>query len=651
MKVERAASIPLALHDPYFSVWSSCDHLYDEDPVHWSGQRQKLRGYLTVDGVVYSFLGDREFHTPIPQTSVDVTATNTTYTFENEKVMLNVSFTSPLLLDDLTLVSRPCTYVDFAIERKADCSVKVDFLVSADLVRRRESPLIGCSYRKDTFAYACMGKAMQQPLGNSGDNITIDWGYVYLASDAPEAVLAYEEKNEQITASLSFGSKKDAAGLVLAYDDLLSVNYFGEWRKAYWTHTYSDILEAIGASLADKKEVLSRCRALDRDLEEKARCAGGEEYAFLCSMSYRHAIAAHKLITDEKGEVIFLSKENDSNGCIGTVDVSYPSVPLFLLYNTEYVKGMLRPVFRFAACEVWEYDFAPHDVGRYPYAWGQVYGLNGEKENREFCYEQGAVLPAFCRYPKNSNIYDLKYQMPVEECGNMLLMTAAVCRLEESPAFAKPYMGVLKQWTRYLLAYGADPGEQLCTDDFAGHLSHNVNLSAKAIMGIEAYAQLAGQLGFTEEAKEYHEKAAEMAKEWEKRSDAGDHYALSFGSPETWSLKYNLVWDRFFGSGLFSDGVYEKELAYYIKKANPYGTPLDSRRAYTKSDWILWCAAMAAHPEEARALIAPVADYLKNTKSRIPFSDWYETVTGEYCHFKARSVQGGIFMPMLMREN
>ena len=169
-------------------------------------------------------------------------------------------------------------------------------------------------------------------------------------------------------------------------------------------------------------------------------------------------------------------------------------------------------------------------------------------------------------------------------------------------------------------------------------------------MGIEAYSQLAGQLGLEDSAREYHEKAAAMAKDWEKRSDVGDHYVLAFGSPETWSLKYNLVWDKFFGSALFSGEVYEKELAYYVQKKNVYGTPLDSRREYTKSDWILWCAAMAESPEQAETLIAAVADYLKNTKSRFPFSDWYDTVTGEYCHFKARSVQGGIFMPILMKQ-
>lgn len=653
MNITRAASIPLVLHDPYFSIWSSTDHLYDADPVHWCGRRQQLRGYVTVDGVVYSFLGDREFHEAIAQKSVDVTATSTAYEFENEKLVLTVRFTSPLLLDDFTLVSRPCTYINFSVEKKTDCEVAIDFLVSADLVSQREEKLVGCSAHRPAregapaFSYAQMGKAAQRPLGGSGDNVTIDWGYVYAASSDDNAVCSYDEKNRRLSCHLPLEME---SGMILAFDDLLSINYFGQWRKAYWTNTYNTILDAIGAAFADRAETLTRAAVLDGQIEELARKAGGEEYAFLCSMSYRHAVAAHKLITDEKGDIIFLSKENDSNGCIGTVDVSYPSVPLFLLYDTEYVKGMLRPVFEFAACDVWEYDFAPHDVGRYPYAWGQVYGMDGKKGGHWFSGKDGEVFPAFYQYPAGTGIYDFKYQMPVEECGNMLVMTAAVCGMDGNADFAKPHMAVLKKWTQYLLEYGADPGEQLCTDDFAGHLSHNVNLSAKAIMGVEAYARLAGQLGMAAEAQEYHQKAADMAADWERRALSDDHYVLAFGNPDTWSLKYNLVWDRLWGSGLFSDEVYEKELDYYVKKTNDYGTPLDSRRDYTKSDWVLWCAAMAKDTEQARALIAPVASYLKDTESRVPFPDWYETVTGKYCHFIARSVQGGIFMPALMKK-
>lgn len=645
MKVTRAASIPLIMHDPYFSIWSSSDHLYDADTVHWTGKRQQIRGYLTVDKTVYCFMGDKEFHQILPQISLDVTATATTYTFENDKVRLCCRFTSPLILSDPLLVSRPCTYIDFMVEKKNADNVKLDFIVSADLVRQEKDEVAGFAGTfKQDFSYASMGRMRQQPLGSSGDHTTIDWGYVYLAGN-DKSTITYDAANEAIRCQAA--DLNGQTTLILAYDDLASINYFGEWRKAYWTTRYKTILEAISAAFADQKKVYKQASEIDSEIEAKAKKIGGDDYAFLCVMSYRHAIAAHKLITDEDQNLIFLSKENDSNGCIGTVDVSYPSVPLFMLYNTEYVKGMLRPIFRFADCEVWTYDFAPHDVGRYPYAWGQVYGRSDE-ENKRFRSDNQFVYPPYYMYPSGSNVYGLRDQMPVEECGNMLIMTAMVCRMEQNVSFALPYMETLKKWREYLIRYGADPGEQLCTDDFAGHLSHNTNLSVKAIMGIEGYAQIAALAGEKDEAKKYHKIAVDMASDWEKRAKADDHYQLVFGEgkKDTWSLKYNLIWDKLWKSGLFSDEVYEKELAYYKKKANRYGTPLDSRAAYTKSDWILWCAAM----DNTAALIQPVAAYLKETTTRVPFSDWYQTDSGMYCYFIARSVQGGIFMPMLAEQ-
>lgn len=655
MLIQRAASIPLVLHDPYFSIWSSADHLYDTDPTHWTGARQQLRGYLTVDGNVYCFLGDKEFHEALPQTSICVTATATEYTFENEKVRLICRFTTPVIPENPTLVSRPCTYVDFTVEKKLASSVTLNFEVSADLVRQKKDKVIGHTgkYHETEaggYSYASMGRALQQPLGSSGDHVTIDWGYVYLACDDKDSVLAYDNANEKLTAKLAFTEKVSQSGIILAYDDLLSINYFGQWRKAYWTQTYATILDAIQAAFADKADVFEQAAQLDTSVETKAHEIGGDAYAFLCNMSFRHVFAAHKLITDEEGNIIFLSKENNSNGCIGTVDVSYPSTPLFFLYNTEYVKGMLRPIFKFASTDAWNFDFAPHDVGRYPYAWGQVYGLNNKL--RDSVYEDPApsVYPPFFLYPADSDIYVFNYQMPVEECGNMLIMTAEVCRQEESGAFARPYWEILKQWCSYLIKYGSDPGEQLCTDDFAGHLAHNVNLSVKAIMGIEAFARIAKQLGYDEESEKYHQTAEEMAKDWEKRALTQDHYMLAFDRPDTWSLKYNLVWDRLWDSHLFSEDVYEKELAYYEKMKNPYGTPLDSRSTYTKSDWILWCASMAKDKEVTKRLLEPVADYLAHTETRIPFSDWYYTDTGRYHSFIARSVQGGIFMPILMQK-
>lgn len=167
-------------------------------------------------------------------------------------------------------------------------------------------------------------------------------------------------------------------------------------------------------------------------------------------------------------------------------------------------------------------------------------------------------------------------------------------------------------------------------------------------MGIEAYAKIAKLMGNGEEAEKYHAIAANMATDWERRALADDHYMLAFGNAESWSLKYNLVWDKVWHTKLFSDQVYTAELSYYQKQSREFGVPLDNRATYTKSDWILWCAAMTSDIDQRKALISPVAHYLKDTSTRVPFSDWFDTITGKFVYFIARSVQGGLYMPIYM---
>lgn len=253
-------------------------------------------------------------------------------------------------------------------------------------------------------------------------------------------------------------------------------------------------------------------------------------------------------------------------------------------------------------------------------------------------------------YPAGSDIYDPALQMPVEESGNMVIMAAALAYLEGNMEFVREEMPLLKKWTEYLLKYGEDPGNQLCTDDFAGHLAHNTNLAVKAIMGIWCYGLLLEMDGQREEARTYQEKAGQLAKDWEKRADAGDHTMLAFGTPESWSLKYNLIWDILFDSGLFSKELFEKELDWYLKKQNRYGVPLSNRETYTKSDWILWVASFAKTKERMEKLIAPLVTYLEETPDRVPFSDWYDSVSAQEMSFQNRTVQGGLFMPLLKEK-
>jgi hypothetical protein len=642
----RLPSVPLITCDPYFSVWSPGDRLYDNDTVHWTGRVQRIGGTAVIDGKPFRFMGLGS-DPALTQTALEVSATASRYVFEGAGIILNLEFLSPLLLDDLDLLSRPLSYIGARVQVTDGAAHEVDlnFSFSGNFCTCRDepAPLIGGTHDLGNSTAAWTGKRNQGPLSHSGDNITIDWGYLYLAVPSGQGRVFVSGAGEGLGAQLRFSALKGAGEsfLAAAYDDVASINYFGEFRKGYWARNGKTIFRVLEEGIRDYRTIRERCGSFDRELAARAEAAGGKAYTSILNLAYRQTIAAHKLITDEKGEPVFISKECFSNGCAATVDVSYPSTPLYLLYNPELVKGMLRPILRFAGQPAWTCDFAPHDAGRYPHVTGQVYGLAGEGMRNTETY------PPYYAFPANSALYNLRYQMPVEECGNMLIMMAALAKAEGNADFSRPYLDLAEKWVRYLVEYGEDPGEQLCTDDFAGHLAHNCNLAAKAIMGIEAYAIVLDMAGDRTGAGEYHVRAKTLAAAWSANTARGDHSALVFDKQEGWSLKYNLVWDLLFNSRLFPPELFASELSWYSKQQHTYGVPLDSRRDYTKSDWILWTAAFTRDRAQREALIGPIAKFLKETEDRVPFSDWYDTVSARHYYFQNRTVQGGLFMPLL----
>lgn len=620
----RAPAIPLITVDPYFSIWSFTDKLYESPTVLWTGQSNKMVGILTVDGEQYAFMSGCDGLPHLEQRSVDVDALSTTYVFSNEAVELTAVFLTPVLPYDLYLLTRPVSYLDVrcrSLDGKFhECSVSI--AVSSEICVADNEPVVTEEVLLDgTIPAVKMGAQTQKPLNRSGDGIKIDWGYLWLAVRGENAVAKALPAcpTGEVFAQAAADVSREGALFTFAFDDVASIEYFGEWLRSYWNKSGETIETAIQKAYQDYELCVSKSRVFSDDLKDKATRSGGEKYAELLLLAYRQVIAAHKLVLDKNGELWYISKECHSNGCAATVDVSYPSIPMFLIYNPALVQGMLRPVFHYVDKGDWAYDFAPHDVGRYPLLNGQVYGERPTEG-----------------------------QMPVEECGNMILMCAALTAATNDTTYAAMHLETLESWCRYLIRYGEDPENQLCTDDFAGHLAHNCNLSLKAIMGVAGLASIYAKLGKADKAKELMVTAKRMADSWVTRAANGDgSYRLAFDQPGSFSMKYNVVWDGVFGFDLFDTQVIASELAGYRTRFQPYGLPLDSRKTYTKSDWLVWVASMAESKDEFEAFIAPLWQAYNDSPSRVPMGDWYETTDATRLYFQHRTVQGGLFMKLL----
>ena len=624
----RAPATPIINIDPYFSIWTENSVL--ENTVHWTGKPNTMSGRVFVDGEEFHFLGFNENNIPeMTVENVEIDAFSTIITYANTAICLTAHFTSPTLVDDLYYASRPVTYCKVSYESLDGNShtVAVKFTASEELVLEKKgcNTVVTAPVDIKGITAIKMGNANQNVLSRSDDYICIDWGYLYLGVNGDGK--AYSSALDNMNAISVEADLNSDALFLFGYDDIYSIQYFGDNLKAYWRKDGKTIEQAIVEAANEYNTLLARCNAFSDKLKKDATQKGNEKYADMLLLSVRQIMAAHKLVVDKDGNNLYVSKECSSNGCAATVDVTYPSAPIFLLYNTELLKGMLRPIMRYAASDEWRFDFAPHDVGQYPLLNGQFYGVKRENGNTEI---------------------DKNMQMPVEECGNMIILFAAICDADNDVSFAKEHIDTISLWSKYLIKYGLDPENQLCTDDFAGHLAHNVNLSIKAIMGISAYSRILQRLGKNDEAQKMMNTAREYAASVIERAKNNDvSYRLAFDQPDTFSLKYNSVWDKLWGTNLFPQEFYDGEIARYKKEMLPYGVPLDSRKNYTKSDWLLWVASIADNQGDFDLLVDSLWNSYNQTADRAPMTDWYYCDSAKISMFRHRTVIGGLFMKLM----
>jgi len=654
---QRPPAVPLVAHNPYFSIWSTADKLTDQETRHWTGASQPIAGLARIGGSTYRFMGAEPREIPaMRQLSIEVTPTHSVYRFQADLVKLTVDFFTPAFPRDLDALSRPVTYLTFSAtgpgDRELSILLDVDPVIA---VNSADEAVTWGRSRAQGLSVLNVGSRDQRVLNRPGDDLRIDWGYFHLAipddastqsSLSQESVAEFlqsgalppsdqmdmprmpREGAAHLAVLLPLG--KPAAEparrhLLLSYTEDFAIEYMGRKLRPYWQRNGMSVQQMLATAEHDYPALEQRSLRFDHELMADLEKAGGKDYAQLAALAYRQTLAAHGFAADFDGTPMLFPKENFSNGCISTVDVLYPSAPFFLFFNPELLEAQLKPVLEYAALPRWKWPFAPHDLGTYPLANGQVYG-GGELTEDD--------------------------QMPVEESGNLLIVVAAMGREQNNWEFSRKYWPQFTKWAEFLRNKGLDPDNQLSTDDFAGHLAHNANLSIKAIEGLAAYAEMARGVGKPEVAQEYSSLAAAMAAQWQSMALDGDHYKLAFDRPGTWSQKYNLVWDRILGFNLFPDKVRQTEMAFYLKHLNQFGLPLDNRADYTKLDWQIWTATLAdapqpGNPDPFETLLAPIGRWISEGPTRVPLTDWYDTRGGKQIGFQARSVVGGVYIEVL----
>ena len=653
----RPPAVPLAVKSPYLSTWLAADNLPGSWPTFWTGRVTAMTGLATIDGAPYLFLGSPASQTAYPfatmrQTSLTTTATKSEFVLHQAGVELTVTFLSPVTPGDLQRQSQPLSYIAVSARSLdgAAHQVAVYFDISGEWASGDSGRKITWD-RSSSEGVVSLTYTQSEPrvLVENGDSA--EWGTIVLSSPqrtgvtwqiGPDGDVRKQIATHGTLLNTVDGDKPRAINdryPVFAFNQDLgtvrltrsapfvvsiglvrepAVSYLGEHLPPLWKNYWPTWQAMVGAFHADYADTAARCAQFDTKIDREATRAGGAEYAALCNLAFRQAYAATELVSKGGKPWAFL-KEISSNGNMQTIDVTYPSMPVFLYADPEYLALLIAPILDYTENHGYPKTFAPHDLGAsYPNATGHLDGT-GEED------------------------------MPVEESANMLIMIAAyLARIPatERVAYAAAHYPILKQWADYLIGNALDPDLQNQTDDFTGFIAHSVNLALKGIIGIGAMSRIATAAGHPAEAATYLATARDYITQWEqKATDAsGKHLKLAYDQDGAWSLKYNGYADTLLKLGLVPASVARTEAAWYLSRAATDGVPLDIRHGYTKADWEMWAAAwLKDHHEIRDLLITGLYTFADTCAQRVPLSDWYDVVTGRQQGFQARPVVGGFF--------
>jgi hypothetical protein len=735
----RPPAIPLAVRDPYSSLWSSTANdsaINTNRVIFWGGESVGWEGLVTVDGMTYEWLGNdvkgsgsgKEVETADLKT-VTFDSHNSNFTFEVGGVELFANFFSPVLPHDLCRTSIPLSYVTVSAKSSDGKNHEVQLYneMGSDVVTFNNQSTIkwdlyqdgekvdssGATSKNSTSIYSwfwglnnpiTFGEESDFPTdGNytfsttqgKADNFSYQGGY---SDDIRKAYISKQQLDKSIDTKYRPYSDEQP---VFAYvhdlgevsTDPSSVLYTvgslrqnaiqytnpenkNETLKPWWSKCYGSEFDVIKFHYNDlehvQKEAIKSEVQLQKDIsnyfdkenvqyinpdghmptEYKTNGTNeyGQKYTFdpqdgfgfydpetlksvavpdsteensyyaILALSLRQIMMGYMITENTKtvdsDDPLVFQKEISSNGNMNTVDVMFPAMPYFMYSNPDLLRYNMEPLFQYQEAGIYPNKYSIHDLG--------------------------AHFPNATGHEDGSDEY-----MPVEECGNMIIMCYTYYKFTRDKDYLKKHYDLLKQWNDYLVEFSLTPSHQISTDDFAGPLVNQTNLAIKGVIGIATMSKISEAVGKDDDAKNFTSIANDYYDQWKGFAiDPSDkHLMLSYNWRNSNGLLYNIYTDRLNDIGIVEDDIFKMQSDWYPTISQKYGPPLDNRHTYTKTDWQVWAAAVA-EPDTRRLILTSLAYWLNNTNTGQPFSDWYDAVSGEFHpdgHFMARPVVGGHF--------
>jgi len=669
----RPPAIPLAVRSPYLSTWLPSTSLAGTTPQFWYGSPRSLVGLIRVDGKLYTWAGEPAVSGVAPpamvQRSLQVTATQSIFTSEAGGVELVASFLSPVEPGDLRLQSVPFTLLTVSVTSvdRSRHSVQLYAEITGEWASSDESELIEWQISEGhSGRYWTIGPQDQQPLtenlqmaqwGRAVWGVTPGPGSTYQSGDVKvRSQFARHGKLANLSDSafravgddqplfafaqdlgeIGFGSVEFVLGHVrtplVGYGSVDSPPLCGDQEPPacgsaatpllpLWTRYWAGWESMADDFLDDAPAARQRAVTLDAKIESAATEAAGPGYSAICALSLRQCYGGTELVVGPHGDPWLMGKEISSDGDVNTVDIFDQAYLAWLWLDPELVPLIMAPILDWCASPTYQNDATWLEVPASDIAFGT-----------RFCVHDLGVYPL-----ANGDTPFNQEQMPIEECAGMLIMAASYAR-KVGAAKAKPFLEkwhmLWTQWAEYLRTQVPTPQTQLTTNDWVTlgfePSTADVNLGAKALIGLLAAGQIAAIVGDEANTSTWTAAAEDNVGEWVSRSTdiSGTHLNLEQGAYGTWTSLYNAYYQRVLGVELIPEKVAAMQASFYLTKLTPYGMPMQTDTEINKVAWLIFIPAwLETYPICAQLMARNVA-YINDTPTRVAYDDRYNTVSG-----------------------